>query len=265
MHGKGISSKKPDGPSIKGSKPMSPEADGQIKQTEDALLQNEQWHRAILQAAMDGVWLVDARGRLMEVNAAYCRMSGYSEQELLAMRISDLEAVETTDDIERHMQQITALGEVRFETRHRRKDGTVYDVEVSAQYLASNGGRIISFLRDITERKQAETILSGRNQFIESIVNNTPDILYIYDIIEKRNIYSNDGIQRILGYTVAEIQEMGERIIPILMHPDDFKKYMQKIVPWYATARDKEPITHQYRMKHKNGEWRWLLQMKLFT
>jgi two-component system, cell cycle sensor histidine kinase and response regulator CckA len=238
---------------------MTPKAGGSHEQSKNTLLQNEQWHKAILQASMDGFVMTDAQGRLLEVNAAYCRMSGYSEQELLTMCIADLEAAETRDDVTRHIQSLMAQGEMRFETRHRRRDGTVYDVEVSIQYRSDEGGRVVSFLRDITERKQAETRLAERNQFIESIIDNTPDILYIYDIIEKRNIYSNDGIQKILGYTVEEIQKMGERIIPLLMHPDDFNEYLQKTVPRYATARDKEQVIHQYRMKHKNGEWRWLI------
>ncbi len=58
------------------------------KRTEEALKKSEEWHRTILQTAIDGFWLVDAQGCLLEVNDAYCRMSGFSVAELLAMRIS---------------------------------------------------------------------------------------------------------------------------------------------------------------------------------
>ncbi len=61
-----------------------------IERTQEALRESEERHRTILLSAMDGFWLVDKEGRLLEVNAAYCRMSGYSAEELLAMRISDL-------------------------------------------------------------------------------------------------------------------------------------------------------------------------------
>jgi PAS domain S-box-containing protein len=118
--------------------------------------QSEEQHRTILQMAMDGIWRVDLQGRLLEVNASYCRMSGYSVQELLAMRIPDLEASETPDDTAAHIRKVMARGEDRFETRHRRKDGTIFDVEISVQYQTIDGGRLVAFLRDITERKRAE-------------------------------------------------------------------------------------------------------------
>ncbi|MEI6501394.1 MAG: PAS domain S-box protein, partial [Armatimonadota bacterium] len=67
---------------------------------------HEQRHESLLQTAMDGFWLVDVQGRLLEVNETYCRMSGYGEQELLAMSILDLEATETLADTTAHLQTI---------------------------------------------------------------------------------------------------------------------------------------------------------------
>jgi PAS domain S-box-containing protein len=126
------------------------------KRTKDALRESEKRHRTILQTAMDGFWLVDTQGRLLEVNETYCRMSGYSAQELLAMRILDLEVAEAAHNTAARIQKIMAKGEDRFESRHRRKDGSIFDVEVSVQYRPVEGGRFVAFLRDITGRKQAE-------------------------------------------------------------------------------------------------------------
>ncbi len=90
------------------------------------------------------------------------------------------------------------------------------------------------------------------------VMDNSLDIIYLYDIIEKKNIYSNAGISKVLGYTAKEIKEMGEHLIPILMHPDDLEKYSNTVLPKYQKAKDNEWIEHDYRMKHRNGEWRWL-------
>ncbi len=120
---------------------------------------SEERYRTILQTTMDGFWLVDAQGRLLEVNETYCGMTGYSKPELLAMRIPDLEAGEAANDIASHLQKVTARGEDRFESRHRRKDGTVFEVEVSVQYRPTEGGRCVAFLRDISARKAAERAL----------------------------------------------------------------------------------------------------------
>lgn len=133
-----------------------------LKQAELALRQSEERQRTILRTAMDGFWRADLQGRLVEVNDAYCRMSGYDVRELLRMRISDLEALETAGDTNARIQKIIWQGEDRFESRHRRKDGSIFDVEVSVQYQPAEGGWFVVFLRDITERKQAREALRER-------------------------------------------------------------------------------------------------------
>jgi len=115
-----------------------------LKQAEDNLRKNEDWHRTILQTAMDGFWRADVQGRLLEVNETYCRMSGYSKSELMSMCISDLEVVEPMKETLSHINNITEKGEDRFETKHRRKDGNIFDVEVSVQYRPDSGVGLVA-------------------------------------------------------------------------------------------------------------------------
>jgi PAS domain S-box-containing protein len=140
------------------------------KESERALQESEKQHRSIIATAMDGFWLTDAQGRLLEVNDTYIRMSGYSEQELLALYISDLEAMESPEDVKDRIEKVIQDGEDRFESKHRRKDGTLFDVEVSVQYWRTAGGRLVSFIRDITEQKIAQEKLQ-QAQKMESIGN----------------------------------------------------------------------------------------------
>ena len=122
----------------------------------EALRNSEQSHVAIIQSAMDGFWLLDLQGRILEVNESYCRMSGYTAQELLTMTVLDIEYIESPVDIAARIEKIITTGEDFFTTRHRRKDGSFFDIEVSVQYRPIEGGRLVAFMRDITERKQAE-------------------------------------------------------------------------------------------------------------
>lgn len=126
------------------------------RRAEEKRRESDERHRTILHTAMDGFWLADTEGRLLQVNESYCRMSGYSERELLALKISDLEVQETSDDVSVHMQKLIAQGTDRFESRHRRKDGTILEIEVSVQYKPWEGGRMVAFLHDITDRVLAE-------------------------------------------------------------------------------------------------------------
>ncbi len=95
--------------------------------------------------------------------------------------------------------------------------------------------------------------------FNEAILNSSPDVIYVYDLLEKCNVYSNEGIMRVLGYSTDEMKEMGELLVEKLMHPDDFHIYLNETLPRYQSAQDNEFIEHEYRMKHKNGQLRWLL------
>ncbi len=167
-------------------------------QTEEALRQREAWHRTILRTAMDGFWLADIQGRLLEVSDTYCRMIGYSEQELLGMCVSDVEAAETPDEVAAHARQIREQGEARFDTRHRRKDGSIFDVEVSIQYRPVNGGRCVAFLRDITERKRAEEALAASRRLLQAITDNSLSPIYALDSAG-RFLLINRRLELILG------------------------------------------------------------------
>ncbi|EMI72380.1 PAS domain-containing protein [Leptospira noguchii] len=148
------------------------------------------------------------------------------------------------------------------EYRFMRNDGSVVWLRDIVKVIVNDNKSqwLRGVMVDITERKQIEEKLLERNRFIESILDITPDILYIYDIEEKRYVYINDGIEIVLGYSVVEIKSMGERMISNLMHPDDFQKYDAEIFPQYKKANDKDIIENSYRMKHHDGgKWRWLI------
>jgi len=110
--------------------------------------------KRVTDTTQEGYWLADNRGNLLEVNDAYCAMSGYSRDELLQMRIADLEAQEaTSEEVRAHMEYIFEHGSDRFETHHRRKDGQLFDVEVSTTYW-KDSEKFFVFIHDISERKQ---------------------------------------------------------------------------------------------------------------
>ena len=118
--------------------------------------QTELEYRSIIQTALDGFWISDKEGRLLDVNDAYCRMSGYSREELLQMNMSDFEVAETSEQTDRRIQKYFEQNSDYFETRHRRKNEQIIDVEISAQFVGFGGGVYIVFIRDVTEHKRAE-------------------------------------------------------------------------------------------------------------
>jgi len=127
--------------------------------------------KTILRTTIDGFYRVDQAGRIVEVNDAYCSMIGYSRAELLEMYVKDIEAVESGKVIKERIQRIVNTGSDRFETRHRRKDGKVIDIEASVNYLANAQGNIFCFMRDVTARKQAEDQIRQLNASLEERVD----------------------------------------------------------------------------------------------
>ncbi len=126
------------------------------KKAEQALQESHEALQSILQTTLDGFWRVDGLGNLLEVNQTYCDMSGFTREELLAMRIPDLEAMLSPYEVSDRIQRIFKQGHAQFETMHRRKDGSIWRVEVSTAFSSLSGGQIFVFIRDITERKRLQ-------------------------------------------------------------------------------------------------------------
>src|SRR3989338_7687864 len=152
----------------------------------------------IIRTAMDGFWLIDIKGRILEVNDSYCRLIGYSRQELLTMSVFDLRANEKPEDTKRHIQRIIESGGDRFESHHRCKDGRIVDLEVSVNYLDVDGGRLFAFLRDITERKLVEREMTELNILNQVLVKTIPFGMDVVDA-EGNVLYLSPRLEALFG------------------------------------------------------------------
>lgn len=164
-----------------------------------ALLEGEHRHLAILRTAMDGFWLLDLEGSVLEVNEAYCRMTGYSEAELLGMNVSELDVAESPEMLSARLERLIRQGDDRFEARHRRKDGSTFAVEVSVQYQPAGGGYFVGFIRDITPRKHDEAMLRLGSAALEAAANAI--------VITDRDgviVWANAAFSAFTGYSAKE-------------------------------------------------------------
>lgn len=130
------------------------------------LKKRQNFLQTVLQTTQEGFWVVDMQGRFSDVNEAYCKMSGYTRDELLGMTIQDVEALEDEADTARRVKEVTAKGKVQFETKHRRKDGRIIDLDVSAN-LMPDESKIFTFLHDTSELRMIEADLREANQKLE--------------------------------------------------------------------------------------------------
>ena len=162
--------------------------------------------RSILASTYDGFALFGPGGRFVDVNESYCRMVGYSREELLGMSIHDVDAVMTREEIEVLAGRLAEVGSLSFETRHRRKDGSLVDVETTVNWDQPGEGPSFAFVRDITARKEAEAIRDRQLEILEAF----PDFVGMVDG-DRRILYLNPagrrlvGVERIDGLSVLDL------------------------------------------------------------
>jgi PAS domain S-box-containing protein len=140
------------------------------KQAEAALRDREAKYRAVIETSSDGFCIADMAGCFLEFNNAFAGLLGYSREELLTMSISDIEAQKTPAEIAAAIEKVRRQGHTIFETRLRSKDGRVWPAEPNITYWPINGGRMFFFVRDITERRQAEDALQQAHDELEQRV-----------------------------------------------------------------------------------------------
>ena len=118
---------------------------------------------------------------------------------------------------------------------------------------------VLNISIDITERMEAEEKILEQEYFIRHIADASPTILYLFDVKNGSVLYINKEIDSVLGYIPEEIIAFGSRVIPELYHPEDATKMKDRLHEYNDPEHPKSLFQFECRMKHKNGEWRWLL------
>jgi PAS domain S-box-containing protein len=168
--------------------------------------QAEQKSQTIIQTALDGFWITNLKGQLIEFNNSFCQMMGYSREELLKMSIADIEAAMNSEEITQELKKIAAQGYDRFETLHRCKDNKIINVEISANYLDEGEGQIFVFSRDITEHKQEEAALKLSEQNFRNSMDSSTMGIRIVDA-GWHTLYVNHVFLDMFGYqNINEVQ-----------------------------------------------------------
>ncbi len=220
----------------------------------------EEKRQAILKTALDGFWICDLEGRFLEVNDSYCTMIGYTQEELLKMSIKDIEAIERHEQTSRRIKKIIEQGGDRFETKHKRKDGRIIDIEISAKYPDTKEGQIFVFVRDITERKKDQKALRESEEKFSKVFHVSPVMIAITAIKDGKYIEVNDSYALSTGYSREELLGKTATDMHIWAHADDRAK-MHKILEEQGRVHNLEI---NFRMK--SGEIRtWLFSAEPIT
>lgn len=176
-----------------------------LRETTEALREREELYHSIVSQAADGIDLVDVETlRLLEVNEAACRMMGYSREEYLALSLTATQPDLSADELRQVTTRIYLEGSADFESRHRRKDGSLFDIHLSIRAITLNGRAcLVTVWRDISREKAARLALQNEAEWHRALVQNALEGIVIFGD-GHRVIEANAAFARMLGYARPE-------------------------------------------------------------
>jgi PAS domain S-box-containing protein len=196
------------------------------KRAEEALRESEARYHAMLEQAVDAVFVHDKTGRVLDVNRKACQSLGYSREELLAKSIGDIDPEAIQAGKHELWDKILAGEHFTFESHQRCKDGSSIPVEVSlGSVRLQRGPVILSFARNIIERKRAETELRES----EARFHRLSDATFEAVTIHKRGVLlnANDQYFKMFGYTPDEL--LGKQALPLTVAPEALAYMMKQV------------------------------------
>lgn len=188
------------------------------KEKEVLIKQSEEKYRSLFEEASDAILIHSFDGTIHEFNKSCYTLLGYSKEEYSHLKLTDI----LVEDIIVNQANYAAIlaGETRTVYRHlKRKDGSVIEAEVTVKLLAD--GKVISFTRDITERRKTEEAIRKEKNLLKTVINSLPGIFYLLD--ENLSFLRwNKNFETVSGYNAHEIADMD----PLDFFDEDEKQFV---------------------------------------
>jgi PAS domain S-box-containing protein len=190
----------------------------------DKLKQSEEKYRELIEQASDAIYVLTYQGNFTSVNQSMCDLLGYSREEFLQMKITDLiDPEQLRTDPLRYVAPTEPVTSVVRERRFKRKNGEVFDVEINVKTFPND--RVMVIARDITKRKVMELDLKTAELKFRTIADKS--MVGIYIIQEEKFVYVNPRFAEVFGYTPDEM--IGQYPADTIIHPDNKEAVKQRL------------------------------------
>jgi PAS domain S-box-containing protein len=221
------------------------------RRAEEQLRASEARYRTFVEHVTDAMFLHADDGTVHDVNQRACDSLGYSREELIGQLPFAFDPELTPEVLNRLHLQLRENQSVAIETRHRRKDGTTFPVEVRIRPFWIEEQRYsISLVQDITHRKQSEQELRASEARLRELADAIPQIVWIaapdgglLHLNARAALYTGVQTDDLTGWS-------WERVI----HPEDLEATVRD---WTKILQTGEPQPLEFRIKQLNGEYRW--------
>ena len=219
--------------------------------------------RSFINDATDGFFLFDEHQALVDVNRQACESLGYSREEMIGMHPRDFDAGLDEASIARIGEQVASGETVTFETQHRRKDGTIFPVEVRARQFQHGAHRFrLALARDITERKRIEEVLRESEVRLQKAQQIAHVGWWERDFATSR-VFLSDEVCRIFGLEAVDLPEWHARWLS-LIHPEDQPRVAEAAAAALLPGSPRYDVEYRVirpdgtvRVVHSQGDVTW--------
>ena len=223
------------------------------KRTEKALRESEKLYRGILETAPDSITITRVKdGRYLQVNEAFCQMSGYSREEALGRNPFDLNLFTNPGDRERFIKILKEKREVNgFEVQYRKKDRTTVDTLLSVRPLEYGKEEcLVAVATDVTKLKRAQDAFGESEEKYRLLVENANDAIFI---IQDQQVKFPNPKAIELGQHIG----VGLGQVPFInyIHPEDRQMVIERHSK--RLKGEKVPDTYSFRLMKRDGEELW--------
>ncbi len=216
------------------------------KWSEEALRETEARLRVLVDQSRDGIVIIDQDGRVYESNRQFAAMLGYSYEEVGKLCVFDWDYLVPPDQLVQKLHNVDESGE-HFETKHKRKDGSTYDVEISTNATVIGDQKLIFCVcRDITQRKQAEEALRESEARFRTLIEQAADGIMVHDT-DGKILMVNDQQTHILGYSREELYSAD---MSLVLPGEVINDHREKI--WKKLGHG-EKVLFEMESAHKDG------------
>ncbi|CAN5768559.1 hypothetical protein BH10CHL1_BH10CHL1_07830 [soil metagenome] len=234
------------------------------QRTELALRESDERLRAALVASATGTFRWNLSTNILQWDTALAQLFGLPPDQT-TLTLDQFVALVAPDDraemVQRIQRCIETGADFEMEFRVIWPDGSLHWLYDRGKILEWADGHPLDMTgacTDITTFKQTEAELDASQRLTQSIIDTSPTVIYIYDLHLRQTVYMSAQAAGVLGYTDDDLTTFRTGTPMEFMHPDDQIKrdhYFQR----FELAGDHEILEIEYRMRHKNGEWRWFV------
>jgi PAS domain S-box-containing protein len=219
---------------------------------------SEELFRGVFANAPVGVCVTGLNGRYLQVNPAFCRMLGYSEQELLATTWMELTHPDDLGPALRREEQVRAgsdgCGDA--EMRHIHRDGHAVWGRVRVSLVRDFGGSplyVVVHFEDITERRQSEQALRSSEEKFRQLAENMREVVWMAPQTANEMPYASPAYERVWGRTCDSARQNPMSWLEAV-HPDD----LEQARLLFAAQTKGEPVESEFRIRTPGGQEKWI-------